>query len=121
MRIILLATTLLATSAVHAEAMDAFFGYSIKADVDYTLDLESAVISAVIPDSPAARAGILQGDSITEIEGCAIPGCGAYKSKRLLDKAIGAPLHLKLKHADGTAFTATLIGIAPPPKPSTPQ
>lgn len=121
MRIILLATTLLAASAVHAEPLEPFFGYSIKVDVDYTLDLESAVISAVLPGSPAANAGILQGDSITEIEGCAVPGCGAYKARRLMDKSIGEPLHLKLKHANGSVFSATLIGIAPPPKPGKPQ
>lgn len=121
MRIVLLAAALLAASASSAEAPEPFFGYSIQVDVDYTLDLESAVITAVVPGSPAAKAGIRQGDSITEIESCAVPGCGAYKAKRLMDKAIGEPLHLKLKHADGTVFSATLVGIAPPPKPGKPQ
>lgn len=121
MRIALLAAALLAATAAKAEAPAAFFGYSIKVDVDYTLDLESALITTVVADSPAATAGIAQGDHVTEIEGCAVPGCGAYKAKRLMAKAIGEPLHLKLKHADGTAFSATLIGITPPAKTGAPQ
>lgn len=117
MRSILLATALLASTASRAETPEPFFGLSIKVDVDYTFDLESAVINAVLPDSPAARAGILQGDNIIEIEGCAVPGCGAYKTKRLMDKAIGESLHLKLRHPDGTVFSATLVAIEHPETP----
>lgn len=121
MYIALLAAALLISTAAKAEAPPAFFGYSIKVDVDYTLDLESALITAVVADSPAAKAGIAKGDHVIEIEGCAAPGCGAYKAKRLMAKAIGEPLHMKLKRADGTAFSTTLIGTTPPAKPGAPQ
>lgn len=117
MRALTLAALLLTTGiAIADDQASAYYGFSIQVDVDWKIDLKSAVINAVQPDSPAAKAGIVKGDLITDIESCAVPGCGAYKAKKLMQKPIGETLHLQLEHADGHSYNANLLGVTPPPK-----
>ena len=118
MRAILFTISLLAATVAIADPVEPYFGFAIKVGVDWTMDLDEATIGDVFPDSPAAKAGIVKGDSIIDIEGCAVPGCGAYKAKKLMAKSLGEPLHLHLKHADGSTYKTTVIGIAPPARTS---
>jgi len=117
MRIPLLALALLAAPVAQADRTEPYFGHFLEVDVDFMFDLESAVIRDVRPDSPAAKAGLQTGDRITDIEGCAVPGCGLFKAARLMSTQIGEPLQLKLNRVDGTAYSATLIGTASPLHP----
>ena len=116
MRTLLLAAALLTSFSARADdPPKPFYGFQgIEVSVSWTLDVESAVIKGVVPDTPAAKAGVRAGDRIIEIEGCAIPGCGSRKAKKLMTKPMGETLHLKLEHADGTAYSVALVGVPRP-------
>ena len=111
-----LATMLVALAGPVAaeEKPEAYYGYAIQVNVDWMMDLESATVQQVRPGSPAAGSGLVEGDQIVEIEGCAVPGCGAHKAQKLIQKPVGETVHLKLKHKDGTLYNANLVGVAAP-------
>ena len=69
-----------------------------------------AVITEVMPDSPANRAGILAGDVITKIEGKVITNASDLGNIEGL-LPIGKPLRVQLLR-EGAALTQTLILIA---------
>jgi C-terminal processing protease CtpA/Prc len=102
-RFLATASTLLFASVALAQS-DGYFGFSQQVSVGWRLNVESAVVNYVAPDSPAHNAGIAVGDAITDIEGCAVPGCGAYKAKDLMEKKIGETLTLKLKRPNGQEY-----------------
>lgn len=99
-------------------AGNGWFGFGLRTGIDWTLDIESATVSVITQGSPAERAGISVGDSLLEIEGCGIPGCGAYKAKGLLEKKVGEILRLKLKRQDGQEYSASLAAEAEPIVPT---
>lgn len=114
-RLLPLAALLLPLTATSAEP--GFFGFALTTSITWTMDVESATVRTVIPGSPAAKAGLVVGDSVVAVEGCAIPGCGALKAEKMLEKPVGEALHLKLKRANGTVYDATVIA---GPRPRTP-
>lgn len=114
---ILIAAILAASYSVKAaaeEQLAAYHGFGIAVDVSWLMNVKSAIINKVEADSPASRAGIAVGDEITEIEGCEIPGCGAFKSEKLMKKPIGEVLALKLRRQDGSEYIAKVVGEAWP-------
>lgn len=93
---------------------EGWFGFSQRVEVGWLLNVQSAVVNHVDKASPAEKAGISVGDAIISIDGCDIPGCGAYKAQGLMEKPVGQPLHLKLRKPDGQVYSATLIPIRSP-------
>lgn len=98
-----------------AFAEEGWFGFSQRVEVSWLFNVESAVVNYVAKGSPAEKAGIAVGDALLSIEDCAIPGCGAYKAKGLMERNAGENLRLKLKRENGEEYAATLVA-APRPK-----
>lgn len=104
-----------------ASAEEGWFGFSQRVEVSWLLNVESAVVNFVAKGSPADEAGILVNDSFVSIEGCAIPGCGAYKAQDLMTKAVGETLSLKLKRPSGEEYSVALVAKRQPETASGPQ
>ena len=67
------------------------------------------VVQAVIPDSPAADAGLTKGDTIIAIDGAPIESISNARLRELTRQPIGTVLHLTVKNATGTReITLTL-------------
>ena len=98
-----------------AFAEEGWLGFSQRVEVSWLLNVESAVVNAVAKGSPAEKAGIAIGDVFMSVEGCAIPGCGAYKAQGLMKKAVGEVLRLTLKRQNGEEYEAVLVA-EPRPK-----
>ena len=71
-------------------------------------------VTGVVPDSLAAKAGIVRGDEITSIEGRAVKGRRASELKAYMRFGAGESRTLIVRHADGASFEARL---AKPAKP----
>jgi hypothetical protein len=74
------------------------------------LDTEQGmtVIRAVIPESPAAEAGIHEGDIVLAIDGTSIYRIDGWKVRDILRGEIGKKIVLHLRAPDGTERDATL-------------
>lgn len=76
-------------------------------DVDVTTTglfppkLESVTVASVKSESSASKAGIKQGDKIVSIGGCVIPGCSAFKAKKLMKKEKGEKLQFGVVSENG--------------------
>ncbi|WP_051341088.1 S41 family peptidase [Azospirillum halopraeferens] len=64
-------------------------------------------VAAPMPESPAARAGILAGDRILAADGAALAGLSVEQAVERLRGAPGTPVTLRLER-DGKAFNVTL-------------
>jgi S1-C subfamily serine protease len=115
MRIIVTIVVALLFASAAAAQTEGYLGFSQQVSVGWRFNVESAVVNYVAPNSPAHNAGIAIGDSITDIEGCAVPGCGAYKARSLMEKKVGENLNLKLKRPNGEEYTVTLKATQRPP------
>lgn len=113
---------LFVVAAAPAQAAEkAWYGFHIKPETTgFPLNpvVVAVVIDKVAPDSPATSQNIRVGDEIVEAEGQAVPGGRALSLLVLLSKPIGATLHLRLKRPNGEAYSAAVIGIRKPIKPS---
>lgn len=69
------------------------------------VDTERAVIGVISPDSPAAGAGLQEGDIVTAIDGQTVTDFGSMAN--LIKDKIQVPLTLEWKRGDET-FTATV-------------
>jgi C-terminal processing protease CtpA/Prc len=76
--------------------------------------VESLAIDAVFPNSPAARAHLDKGDEILEVEGKPVAGMAPEALHAAMERGIGQPLHLRLKHPSGEMFSAVLVAAAIP-------
>jgi len=92
-------------------------GLTVRTNVSWMLSVKTAVVAEVQKDSPAEKANIAVGDSITSIEGCDIPGCGVNKAKGLIGKSVGETVHLKLKRQNGEEYSVALVMAARPAGP----
>ena len=90
-------------------AENGWFGLAYHTGVGWTLNVEEAWVALVVPGSPGARAGVSVGDVVVDLEGCVIPGCGAYKAKDLMQKKVGETLHMRLKRKDGTEYSVAIV------------
>lgn len=93
-----------------------WFGFSQEVAVSWLMNVEYAKVNYVAPNSPASRAGIAVGDQFTSIEDCAIPGCGAMKAKKLMLRAPGEKLKLRLRRPTGEEYSVELIAEKPTSK-----
>ncbi len=65
-------------------------------------------VAGVEPDSICAKAGIVQGDEITSIEGQSVKGRRASELKAYMNFGPGESRTLGIRHADGQSFDAKL-------------
>jgi regulator of sigma E protease len=77
------------------------------------VEVGNVVIDQVAPDSPAAEAGIVPGDTLLSINGHSIQNIGDVVYDIHLD--MGSKITLELKDADGNPKTATLVPRWNPP------
>lgn len=76
--------------------------------------LKTVTISKVEPGSPAATGGLAVNDQVIEVEGITIAGRKAKDVETVMQKKPGETLHLRLKHASGQLYSATLVAVAKP-------
>lgn len=68
--------------------------------IEYRWTDAGAVISSIIPDSPAERAAILVGDVITRVDGQTIVGRSQEEFRETLRGPIGAPISIAVLRGD---------------------
>lgn len=71
--------------------------------------LESVTIATIENGSSASKAGIKQGDKVVSIGGCLIPGCSAFKAKKLMQKEKGEQLAFEILSESGEVIKYNLI------------
>ena len=71
--------------------------------------LESVTVATVQADSSAAKAGIKPGDKVVSIDGCLIPGCSAFKAKKLMQTEKGETLQFGIVSDDGEVIYYDLL------------
>lgn len=71
--------------------------------------LESVTVATVKEGSSADRAGVQVGDKIVSINGCNIPGCSAFKAKRMMNVEQGETAQFQLLSAADELRTIDLL------------
>lgn len=86
------------------------FGISlaIEGDSFFNPTLKSVTIAKVVPNSPAAKAGIAVGDQIIEVEGHAVPGTKADVVKPYLLREVGQVTHIVIRKQGGEQLAVAL-------------
>ncbi len=81
----------------------------VAVDGVFSPEIVTFTIKSVDADSPADKAGIMVGQQVLAIDGCKIPGCPARMAKKLMAKAPGEALPLRVKKADGSEALITIV------------
>jgi len=92
-----------------------FLGLMLSVDGDgFFLNptLKSVKIDQVVPNSPAAKAGIEPGDLVLEIEGKKIAGAKANDMKPHLEKEVGQTVRLAIQKSNGEVKQFTVVAAA---------
>ncbi len=88
-------------------------GFGAEVDVTTTglfpPTLETVTVATVKDGSSAAQAGIKRGDKVVSIGGCAIPGCSAFKAKKIMKKEKGEKLQFEIVSDNGAVAKHELI------------
>jgi C-terminal processing protease CtpA/Prc len=71
--------------------------------------LKSVKIEKVVPNSPAAKAGIKPGDLVLEIEGHPVAGTKADVLKPYLQREVGQSTRLLVKKTNGETVALVLV------------
>lgn len=106
--------TLLCLSAAWAGERG-YFGFGMSIDGEglfWNPTLKAVKIEKVVPQSPAARAGIAPGDYIVEVEGKPVAGAKADTLKPYLERDIGQSTKLGIKKPNGEVVVVTLVAEA---------
>lgn len=112
MKALLIAVVLLAAASAPAQAEEgAWFGFGLTTSVSLFLNVTSAVVNHLHPNSAAAAAGVENGHHLVAIGDCAIPGCGARKAQKLLNVPVGTSVRFTFEKTDGTRFQVPLTAI----------
>ena len=105
--------SLLVTAAWGADR--GYFGLSISVDADGFLlnpTLKSITVEDVTPNSPAAKAGLIHGDRIVEVEGHPVVGTKADVVKPYLERLVGQTTQMVVKKANGEVVSVTLVAVS---------
>lgn len=99
------AAALLATAALAAQASGkGHLGISLAVDGEGTVwnpTLKSVKVAKVLPGSPAARAGLAEGDLIVEIEGRQVAGARAYDLQPYMQRDVGQTVRFVVRKPSG--------------------
>ena len=103
-----------ATGIAFADDAKGSFGFVGKVDSDGFFDptLKSVFVQSVQPGLPAARAGIVVGDSIIEVDGTKVAGAKASAMADRMKKKPGQQAVLKLLRVNGETYVVTLTAEA---------
>ena len=100
-------------SFLSATAYSEVGSFGVEVDVNtagiFPPKLETVTVARVAVDSSAARAGIKQGDKVVSIGGCLIPGCSAFKAKKLMQTEKGETLQFGIVSGDGEVIHYDLL------------
>ena len=77
--------------------------------------LQSVKVGKVVANSPAAKAGIVPGDYIVEVEGKPVAGTKADDLKPYMQREVGQSTRIAIKKATGEVVTVILVA-APKPE-----
>ena len=89
--------------------------FSVSLMVPHDLPVGEVVITSVAPDSPAARAGLEEGDVFLKINGRAVQNTIDLHRNTTLN--LGKEITLEMKKNDGTTSTVKLVPRWKPPPP----
>lgn len=105
--------TFLLLNILSASAYSEEGSFGVETDVITTglfpTKLESVTIATIEKGSSASKAGIKQGDKVVSIGGCLIPGCSAFKAKKLMQKEKGEQLEFEIVSEGGEVIKHSLI------------
>ena len=76
--------------------------------------LKAVLVKRVAPGSPAAQAGIAQGDAIVEVEGRPVAGAKASELRPYMEREVGQRLRLVVKKPGGQLEPVELTAAARP-------
>lgn len=99
------------------QAADGYIGLSVSVEGEgFFLNpiLKVVKIAKVAPDSPAAQAGLREGELILEVEGRKVVGARASELKPYLEREVGQVLRFVIQGADGVQRA---VSVTPGPKP----
>jgi C-terminal processing protease CtpA/Prc len=100
-----------------AQSAKGWFGFQIAIESEgWSLNpsVRSATVREVAAGSPASAHPISAGDQIIEIDGQAVIGRKARELRPHVEKAVGEPVHLKLRRPNGETFSVKLVAVARP-------
>ena len=85
----------------------------IADQLDLPSDLDGAVITSVVPDSPAERVGLEEGDVVTELDGEEMTSAQQL-IERIKEYEPGETVALEIVDSDGTRSVDVKLGVRPP-------
>ncbi len=92
-----------------------YFGFGMAVDSEgmfWNPTLRSITIKEVAPQSPAALAGILAGDTVLELAGKPVAGAKGKEMQAYIEKDIGESVQVKLRHPNGDTAVVTMVATA---------
>jgi C-terminal processing protease CtpA/Prc len=113
--LLLLSLALVATGVRAGERGYFGFGLSVTTTGFFlNPDVSELKIAKVIPGTPAEHAGIHAGDVIVTVDGLPVAGDKALDLKARAAKDVGQTIRLALRHADGKAYSVSMVAIPHP-------
>lgn len=114
----LLTAALLSTALLAHAGTKGYLGLGIAVDGEgafWNPTLKTVKVAKVTPGSPAAKAGIAEGDHIVEIEGKPVAGAKANDLKPYMDREVGQQVNLVIKKPSGELKP---VAVTAGPKPA---
>jgi S1-C subfamily serine protease len=108
--VILILLALVATSAWAADR--GYFGFSTSIESEgFSLNpmVKSVRVEVVTPNSPAAKAGIVPGDLIVEVEGKPVAGTKADVLKPYMQREVGQSTRIVIRKVSGENLALVLV------------
>jgi C-terminal processing protease CtpA/Prc len=111
------AVLLLALCGLAAARGEGWIGIGLDVDTGGSFwhpRVQSAKVSSIAADSPAAKQAIAVGDSLVEIAGLPVAGGDGNALLGKMRTTAGDSVHLKLQRADGTIYERDVVAVPPP-------
>jgi C-terminal processing protease CtpA/Prc len=105
-----------AVSLVDAAASDGWFGLTLNVDADgfFHPVVRSIKVQAVVPNSPAAKAGLEVGDVVLEAQGVKVAGAKPAELRPAFKTSVGDKWRIKVQHATAKPREVVLTAAAKP-------
>lgn len=108
---------LVAVSSLTLAADPGYLGFAVTVDIESSSlnpTLRTLRIDQVTPGSPAAKAGLVAGDLILEVQGIVVAGAQGDTVKAAMQKSVGETLSLRIKHGSAGPVEALITAAARP-------